>query len=344
MRSPQATGVCSDSTATKGVAAGTGASEKRRCLIGCSGSVAAIKLPELVAELSKQFQVMVVCTQNALFFLKRAEQYNDEYWRQFLAVGGWSIVLFDSDEWDMWNKIGNAVLHIELRRWADILLVAPASANFMAKASVGMADNLLMNVLRAWDYRKPCIICPAMNTVMWEQPITEVAIRAFKRWGCEILGPVEKLLACNERGNGAMASVSTISAYLFDRYGVANIHQYDEYVKGFDNRMSRLGGGGDGGANRRSSEYGSGQLSPITSSTTNELHGRSRCNNRRNSVFSTFWGSFGTLLVGIGIGLGFGFVMREGLKIRSSASSYGGGFPRQLPLENMIAIQRALNV
>ena len=79
----------------------------------------------------------------------------------------------------MWNKIGDPVLHIELRRWADILVVCPASADTMAKIVSGMADNLLLSVVRAWEFnRKPSILCPAMNTIMFEQKITGITIKS----------------------------------------------------------------------------------------------------------------------------------------------------------------------
>lgn len=71
----------------------------------------------------------------------------------------------------MWNKVGNPVLHMQLRKWADIVLIAPASADLLAKLSVGIADNLLLCTLRAKDLREtPCVICPAMNTIMWLHP------------------------------------------------------------------------------------------------------------------------------------------------------------------------------
>lgn len=67
-------------------------------------------------------------------------------------------------------------MHIELRKWADCLLIAPLSANTMAKISNGLCDNLLTNVARAWDYNKPMILAPAMNTMMYENPITKKQI------------------------------------------------------------------------------------------------------------------------------------------------------------------------
>jgi phosphopantothenoylcysteine decarboxylase len=181
-----------------------------RILIGCSGSVATLKLPELVVELSKYYEVLVICTQNAGFFLKRAANYNPTAWSAFESIGGLNLLLHDSDEWDMWNKVGNDVLHIELRRWADVLLIAPASANFLAKASMGCADNLLLSVVRAWDFNKPCFLCPAMNTFMWDHPVTAPTIKTLESWGFEVLGPVVKMLACKEVGNGAMISVDAI--------------------------------------------------------------------------------------------------------------------------------------
>ena len=114
-------------------------------------------------------------------------------------------VLYDSDEWCGWQRIGDMVLHIELRRWADCLLVAPASANFLAEAGQclcsdhhykitailccvncmyvyllnmyyiiagGISNSLGLCVVRAWDYSKPCLLCPAMNTFMWTNKAT----------------------------------------------------------------------------------------------------------------------------------------------------------------------------
>ena len=111
----------------------------------------------------------------------------------------------------MWNKIGDPVLHIELRRWADILVVCPASADTMAKIVSGMADNLLLSVVRAWEFnRKPSILCPAMNTIMFEQKITGITIKSLQEDGFVIVDPVTKKLACNDKGIGALAPVNAI--------------------------------------------------------------------------------------------------------------------------------------
>lgn len=83
----------------------------------------------------------------------------------------------DEDEWASWTKREDNVLHIELRRLSHLLLIAPLTANTMAKVSHGMCDNLLTSVFRCWDIKniksKPIIVAPAMNTMMYEHPFTD---------------------------------------------------------------------------------------------------------------------------------------------------------------------------
>jgi phosphopantothenoylcysteine decarboxylase len=190
---------------------GIEAATRRNCLLGCSGSVATLKVPEITADLvSKGFNVLIVCTENAEFFLHRAQKYNLGAWDQFQRTGGSKLVLQDSDEWSLWNQKGDIVLHIELRKWADVLLIAPASADLLAKASVGICDNLLLSVMRAWDFAKPCFLCPAMNTLMWTHSNTNIALNKLREWGWKVIDPAEKLLACNDKGIGAMASTALI--------------------------------------------------------------------------------------------------------------------------------------
>lgn len=83
----------------------------------------------------------------------------------------------DEKEWLMWEKLGDEVLHIELRRWADAFVIAPLSANTLAKLANGLCDNALTCTARAWDPSEaPLIAAPAMNTVMWEHPLTSQQI------------------------------------------------------------------------------------------------------------------------------------------------------------------------
>ena len=186
---------------------------KPKVLIGFSGSVATLKAPELIASFAEFADIRCICSgKSAVHFIERSKAYNHKQYEKFEKSGGMDLFLSDDDEWDSWNKVGDPVLHIELRRWADILIVAPASANFIAKASSGIADNLLLSVVRAWDFEKPILVAPAMNTMMWDHPVTQQSIERLAAWGFTIVNPVKKLLACKENGNGALASVETIIA------------------------------------------------------------------------------------------------------------------------------------
>ena len=100
--------------------------------------------------------------------------------------------LRDVDEWDGYGSVGrDAVVHIELRKWGDLVLVAPCTANTLAKLAVGLCDNLASSVLRAWDPRKPVIVAPAMNAVMWAHPATAEHLNTLtKRSSVRVVPPV----------------------------------------------------------------------------------------------------------------------------------------------------------
>jgi phosphopantothenoylcysteine decarboxylase len=103
----------------------------------------------------------------------------------------------------------------QLRRWADVLLIAPLSANSLAKLAGGLCDNLLTCVARAWDFAggKPLVVAPAMNTAMWEHPLTTRQLGVLTgTLGVRVVPPVSKALACGDVGAGAMASVADIVA------------------------------------------------------------------------------------------------------------------------------------
>lgn len=200
-----------------------------RILVAVTGSVAAIRTDSLVAALSEaRHEVRLMLTRSAEFFVP--------HWAE-AGPNSRFPTFRDRDEWPAtgWNR-GDDIPHIELVRWASALLIAPLDAHSLAKWAQGMADNLVTSVLRAWDYEKPLIVAPAMNTRMWDNPITrrhfaqilcdreqiwpphgqlpkmDEMIAAFDRWyePIEIIAPIEKRLACGDFGNGAMAEVDTI--------------------------------------------------------------------------------------------------------------------------------------
>ncbi|KAL7749340.1 hypothetical protein RI367_005211 [Sorochytrium milnesiophthora] len=194
-------------------------------LIGCTGSVATIKLVPLLRALhdacpgmstyhalweavsdfgvpaTVDLHVKVVVTEHAKHFFDATDAVFTE-----LNVP----ILTDADEYSNWSKVSDPVVHIELRKWADAMVVAPLSANTLAKVANGLCDNLLTSTLRAWDFGKPVLIAPAMNTAMWMHPVTARQLEVVQRWGYRVLSPVSKLLACGDIGVGAMAEVSSI--------------------------------------------------------------------------------------------------------------------------------------
>lgn len=171
-----------------------------KILLGVTGSVAATLTPQLTRELSKLGEVQIAATRSSLYF-----------WQPHnLEQRTW----LEDDEWPgMGYAKEQEIPHIELRRWADILVIAPLSANTLAKMANGLADNLLTCTARAWDMEKPLIIAPAMNTFMWLHPATAEHVATLKRWyGAKLtlVEPIEKKLACGDTGIGAIARIEMI--------------------------------------------------------------------------------------------------------------------------------------
>ncbi|XP_063983337.1 phosphopantothenoylcysteine decarboxylase [Diachasmimorpha longicaudata] len=172
---------------------------RKKVLLGCTGSVATIKLPLLCQKLrDHNIDVKIVVTERAKHFLKDAEFPQD------------IPVLSDTVEWAAWQDRGDPVLHIDLAKWADLFLIAPLDANTMGKLASGICDNILTCVARAWDPVKPLLFCPAMNTKMWEHPVTAPQVALLKSWGYREISCITKTLMCGDTGVGAMAEVDTI--------------------------------------------------------------------------------------------------------------------------------------
>ena len=192
---------------------------KPNILLGLTGSVATVLVKKMCQKLSEVGNVEIVATESALHFIddEDANTLNMNY-----------KVWLDEDEWrwqrtpyrsdfiatfsDKWQK-DDPVVHIDLRNWADILVIAPLSANTLAKMANGLCDNLLTSVFRAWDWAKPVIVAPAMNTRMWESPFTEIHFRTLRTLFGEqfqSIPPQKKMLACGDEGEGAMADISLI--------------------------------------------------------------------------------------------------------------------------------------
>lgn len=169
--------------------------ENRRVVLGVSGGVAAYKAVELVRLLTKQgADVQVVMSAAALHFVGAAT---------FQAVSGQPVF---TDQWD--TRMANGMAHIDLSRGADLVLVAPASADFIAKVAHGLADDLLSTLVLARDCR--LILVPAMNRQMWENPATQRNVATVQGDGVALFGPASGDQACGEVGEGRMLEAAEI--------------------------------------------------------------------------------------------------------------------------------------
>jgi phosphopantothenoylcysteine decarboxylase/phosphopantothenate--cysteine ligase len=162
---------------------------KKRILLGVSGGISAYKSPDLVRRLIERgAEVQVVMTSSAQKFVSAMS---------FQAVSGRPA------RSDLWDSAAEAAMgHIELARWAEIILVAPASADFIARLAAGRADDLLATLCLATE--APISIAPAMNRVMWANRATQANIYTLQERGVRILGPDSGNQACGEVGPGRM--------------------------------------------------------------------------------------------------------------------------------------------
>ncbi|KAI1370460.1 flavoprotein [Hypoxylon crocopeplum] len=187
--------------------------DKVHLLLAASGSVATIKLPLIIDAIGrhtdKVLSIRVLLTPSASRFLA-GQSREQPHVSSLLDMDYVDGVYVDVDEWREPWKRGDSILHIELRRWAHLLVIAPLSANTMAKIVGGFADGILTSVVRAWDawgeldsnvaaptseqayangsrrrkQKKRIIVAPAMNTAMWRHPVTAKQIRVLEEeWG-----------------------------------------------------------------------------------------------------------------------------------------------------------------
>lgn len=195
---------------------------KFHILLACTGSVATIKIPLIIDKLFQLFgpskvAIQLIVTKAASHFLKGSKINADvKIWRDEDEWANYSEATTISSTQNQSTKpkspFDKLILHNELRKWADIMLVAPLSANTLAKISNGIADNLLTSIIRSWapstsqQVKKPIIVAPAMNTFMYTHPMTakQIATITSPDFSIEVLKPVEKVLVCGDIGMGGM--------------------------------------------------------------------------------------------------------------------------------------------
>ena len=166
------------------------------CVCGC---IAAYKAAELVRRLGDAgAQVRVAMTENAQRFVGAAT---------FQALTGQAV------RTSLWDEAAEAAMgHIELARWADRVLVAPATANTLAKLAHGFADDLVSTLCLATD--TPLAVAPAMNRLMWAHAATQSNVTTLRSRGVTILGPAAGEQACGEIGEGRLLEPDAIVAAL----------------------------------------------------------------------------------------------------------------------------------
>jgi phosphopantothenoylcysteine decarboxylase / phosphopantothenate---cysteine ligase len=174
---------------------------KKKVLLGICGGIAAYKSCELVRLLKKSgYQVNVVMTRAAADFVSPTT---------FQALSGEPVLLDTHD-----GSGGNGMAHINLSRQADVMLIAPASANTLAKIAHGMADNLLTTLVAARSC--PLAVAPAMNVQMWNNPANQRNLALLQQDQIKILGPAVGEQACGEVGSGRMLEAAELADLLCD--------------------------------------------------------------------------------------------------------------------------------
>lgn len=169
----------------------------KKILLCVSGSISAYKAADLASRLGKTGAVLhVVMTHAATGFIAPAT---------FRALTRNPVLTDVFDE-----PISDRIAHIDLAQSADLVIVAPASADLLAKMAHGIADDIVTTCLLAVPQKTPLLVAPAMNTVMWEHPATTANLATLKARGVEVIEPGSGLLACQDVGVGKLADVSEI--------------------------------------------------------------------------------------------------------------------------------------
>lgn len=165
------------------------ATPSRNIILGVTGSIAAYKAAEIASQLSQlKHAVRVVMTEDATHFVGAIT---------FKTLTLHPVITNLYEE-----ELGERPTHIELADMADLFLIAPATANTIAKLAHGLADDALSAMALAT--RAPILIAPAMNGKMWEHPATVENVRTLKRRGVQFIGPEKGLLACGYKGSGRL--------------------------------------------------------------------------------------------------------------------------------------------
>lgn len=189
--------------------------ENKKIVIGVTGSIAAYKIAGLCSMLKKKkADVTVIMTQNATNFINPIT---------FETLTGNKCLI---DTFD--RNFQYDVEHVELAKAAEVFLVAPASANVIAKAAHGIADDMLTTTLLASTC--PKLFAPAMNTRMYQNPITQDNLQILKKYGMKVITPASGYLACGDTGEGKMPEVEELYDNIIDALTPKDLSGYNVLV------------------------------------------------------------------------------------------------------------------
>ena len=166
----------------------------KHIVVGVTGGIAAFKACQMVSNLSKKYEVQVIMTQNACQFVHPLT---------FETLTGRKCLI---DTFD--RNFNFEVEHISVAKWADVFVVAPATANAIAKFACGICDDMLTTTFLA--SKAPKVIAPAMNTNMYENLVTQENMDKLRRMGMHLVDAASGLLACGDTGKGKMADLAII--------------------------------------------------------------------------------------------------------------------------------------
>jgi phosphopantothenoylcysteine decarboxylase/phosphopantothenate--cysteine ligase len=170
---------------------------KGKILFQLSGSIACFKACQVLSRLVQSgYEVEVVATPGALRFVGEA------------TLEGLSGRKVHTDTF----AAGHQMQHIHLMRWADLVVLCPATANTINKLSTGIGDDLVSTLFLAHDFKKPYLLVPAMNAAMWNHPSTRSSVAKLREWGLDVLDTASGNLACGEVGDGRLPEPEIILA------------------------------------------------------------------------------------------------------------------------------------
>jgi len=177
-------------------------------VLGVTGGIAAYKAPDVVRRLRDVgADVRVILTPNAARFVSPLS---------LAAVSDHGVIL------EQWGDSGHGgVDHIELARWADLLLIAPATANMIAKLAVGIADDALSTYAIA--HRGPIVVAPAMNTSMLQHPAVRMNLATLRERGVIVLDPDSGILACGDEGSGRMPDPPVLADFVKQQFATRDL-------------------------------------------------------------------------------------------------------------------------